>query len=97
MKFMKKRTQLIIGAALLGIGALLFILPQSKVSKLDDNQAEKMIPGQAVAAPEVATEQTADVSEREKQSVLETGLEAALEPSPDSAGSEATEGVKAPK
>ena len=67
-----------IGAALLSIVALLFILPEFRAGKLEDKQAEKKVPEQVTAEPEkktrvtlepeVASEKVADVEVRGKQS-----------------------------
>ena len=37
---MKNRTQMVIGVASLGVIAVLFLMPQSKARKLEDQQSE---------------------------------------------------------
>ena len=100
---MNNRTQLMIGVALFGIVAVLFVLPEFRAGKLEGKQAEKKVSEQAAAEPkkktqvtlepEVASEQAAVVGVRDKQS----GLETEPESSPDPDGSETFEGEETPE
>ena len=73
---MNNRTQLMIGVALFGIVAVLFVLPEFRAGKLEDKQAETKVSEQAAAepkkktqvtlGPEVASEQAAAVGVRVK-------------------------------
>ena len=104
---MENRTQMVIGVASLGVIAVLFLMPQSKSRKLEDQQSEikpkppkqeaavpqKKTP--ATSVPKVESDKVENVAVREKQPALET--EAAPEPLPDLAESKTSEDDKGPK
>jgi len=104
---MNNRTQLMIGVALFGIVAVLFVLSEFRAGKLEDQQAGKKSSEQAAAEPkkktqvtlepEVASEQAAAVGVRDKQSGLGTEPEPEPESSPDHDGSETFEGEETPE